>query len=153
MSFEIRLLIVALVAFACANLFISGVVAALWTRLTRGEAGVRARRLAWLRALPTFAGVAAGLWGATTFLLFEARDQEETFGTVLSGLAVVPAILVAAAAARGLRSMIHAWTIRQRWLATAEPIRLNGCALPAWTIESAFPVVARLARVLLVSCA
>jgi Zn-dependent protease with chaperone function len=142
MSFEIRLLIVGLVAFACANLLVSGLVAALWTRLTRGEAGARARRLAWLRALPTCAGIAAGLWGTTAFLLFEARDRDETFGAVLSGLALVPGFLIVAALARGVRVMLHAWTIRRRWFATAKPVRLSGCELPAWTIESAFPVVA-----------
>jgi beta-lactamase regulating signal transducer with metallopeptidase domain len=142
MSFEIRLLIATLAAFAVANLLASGTVAALWPQLVRGDARVRARRLAWLRALPVCAAIAAALWSATAFMLFEARDRDETFGTVLTGLALLPVALIATAAARGVRAVLEAVAIRRRWLETAEPVQLRECHLPAWTIESAFPIVA-----------
>ena len=142
MTFELRLLIVGLTAFALTNLAVSAVLALGWRRADTGDGAPRARRLAWLRALPVTAALSGTLWATTAFAIYEPRRSDETFGILLTGLASVPAVLLAAAAWRWLRATWHAQLVQRRWLRDAEPIALDGTDLPAVAIPSSFPVVA-----------
>jgi Zn-dependent protease with chaperone function len=142
MSYELRLLIVALTAFAVTNFVASGLVAGLWTRLRAGDAAGRAGALLRLRSLPAMAAVAAAVYGAVAFLLFEPREQDETFGVVLMLLAGVAAALIASGVWRAWRFVQRARRIQRAWLDQAEPIGLSGVSMPAFAVTSAFPIVA-----------
>jgi Zn-dependent protease with chaperone function len=141
-SFELRLALVALAAFSVVNVAASVAVAAFWQRLARGEAAVRARRLVAIRALPVLAATAAMAWAAVTFILFEPRGRDETFGVLFSSIAVLPAVFAVSAFGRGIRAVHRARVISRHWLAGARPIALEGVTLPAFAIASPFPVVA-----------
>ena len=142
MTFELRLLTVALAAFTVVELAIALLVPALASRPVTGRAATRARRLAMLRLLPARAGAVAGLLAAMAFATFEPRQDDEYRGWLIPALAGFGALLVAAA---GWRWMLLAGVTRRltrEWLATAEPITLSGIDVPAFAVTSAFPIVA-----------
>jgi Zn-dependent protease with chaperone function len=141
MTFEIRVLLVALAAYAVINLATSALVALAWTRWAQGEAASRARRLALLRALPTATSLLGVVWGTASFLRFEPRGHDETFGVVFVALACVPIGLLAVSLWRGVRSARQARRVGRLWLDRAEPVSV-GVSLPAFAIRSGFPVVA-----------
>ena len=88
MSFDLRLIVISLTTYLVAGSATSLVVP--W--LSRWPAGAapadRARSLFRRRLLPILVGAIATLQGIVSFVVFEPRGGDETFGLVLVGLAM-----------------------------------------------------------------
>jgi Zn-dependent protease with chaperone function len=142
MTFELRVLTVALTAFTVAGLAASLIVPRLASRIRRERAAVRARRLATLRLLPARVAAVAGLAVAIAFLVFEPRQSGEYMGRVMPALALFGAALVLAGAWRWMQIARATRRLTAEWLATAEPLELAGIGIPAFAVASRFPIVA-----------
>lgn len=142
MSFELRLLIVSLAAFAWAGAAGTALAVWLWRRPCRRSPAERASRLLQLRLLPIGAAGSAAALAILSFLLYEPRNIDETTGWVLIGLAMAGGLLLVSATWRAVRV---AAATRRAWrvlLDTAEPVAVADVDVPAFAVTSAFPVVA-----------
>lgn len=142
MTFELRLAIIALAAFAASNLAACGVVPWLSSRWLRTTPTRRAATLLRIRLLPLGASVLTTATVVAGFLVFEPRERHETTGLVLLVLAAIAVTLPAAAASRALRlrrASVRTW---RTWAKTAEPIDLEGMTAPCYAVSSDFPIVA-----------
>jgi beta-lactamase regulating signal transducer with metallopeptidase domain len=142
MSFELRLIVVALSSFAAAGVAAVALVPLLQRRLQSDVARTRATSLFYLRLVPALAAASATLLSVTSYLLFEPRGNHETPGLVLIGLTVLSAGVLATSAVRALRQYRATARIRRVWLARARPIALPGMAIPSFSVASTFPIVA-----------
>ena len=142
MSFESRLLVVSLAAFAGSGLVGAALVPWLWRRLASQTPADRAAALLRLRLLPCALALTGALFTITSYLLFEPRTFEERTGIVLESLAGLAALL-------GLSAIVRTWGLGRAtrracagWLETAEPIVLPGAAVPCLAVDARFPIVA-----------
>jgi hypothetical protein len=142
MTFELRVLTVALTAFTVAGLATSLIVPRLAAHVGRARAAVRARRLATLRLLPARVAAVAGVAVAVAFLVFEPRQTGEYMGRVMPALALAGGALVVAGAWRWMQIARATRRLTAEWLATAEPVALSGIDVPALAVASRFPIVA-----------
>ncbi len=141
MTFEVRLIVLALAAFAGGGL--AGALAVSWfARRVRG-AGPRARAAALMavRLMPSVLSLAAATLVGAAFLVFEPRDRIETTGVLLQSLAGVAVALIAAAGLRWLVVLHATRRLARRFLADAEPATFHGLRAPAFVISSPFPIV------------
>src|SRR5262249_46695457 len=140
-TFDARLIVVALASFTVASLAASLPLIALWRRTLPGAAAAKANALLRLRLLPaTLATVALAL-AAASFIEFEPRDQESA-GIVLRVLAAGALVPLGASIWRLLRLWVETRRVRRQWLASAERIMLPGVDVPVYAVTSAFPIVA-----------
>jgi hypothetical protein len=142
MPFDVRLLVISLATFAAAGAAASTVVPWLARRSTPASPHPRAAALFRLRLLPVAIAILATAQGVASFVLFEPRGQDETFGRVLVGLALVAAGLLAVGAIRLAHAGLATRRALRHWMTTADPIALEGVTVPAFAVDSAFPVVA-----------
>ena len=142
MTFEVRLAVVALAAFAWAGLLGTMLAAWLWRRSSAGRPLDRAGRLLRIRLIPIGAAGAASALAIVSFLLFEPRTAHESTGWILSGLAVLTCVLFARAAVHGVAVVRTTRLAIGTWMAGAEPIDIADVDVPAFAITSPFPVVA-----------
>jgi hypothetical protein len=143
MTFLLRCVVLALSAFGVAALVTSVVVAVMWWRRTpAGSAAARADALLRLRLFPSGAAALAGLFALTGLWRFESRDVDEVLGwTVLAG-AATGAWLISVFLTRLWHMRIETRRLLASWLADATPLWLPDVAVPAFRIDSGFPVVA-----------
>ena len=142
MNFELRTLIVALAAFAGTGLIVGALVPWLARRTAPVAAESRARRLTRLRLWPAASGAVMGLAATAAFLMFESRRPRESVSGLVIGLAAVGAALIVASAWRWVRLVMATREAARGWCASAEPVSLPGIAVPARTVDAAFPIVA-----------
>jgi beta-lactamase regulating signal transducer with metallopeptidase domain len=140
-SFDVRLVVIALSAYMTASLAASALVSPLWRRLHPGPPGRRAAAIVRLRLLPATLAAFAAVFAILSCLEFEPRTLESA-GVVLQSLAVAAGILLAAATVRAVRLQLATRNARRAWLASAKPISLQGISIPSYSIASAFPIVA-----------
>jgi len=86
--------------------------------------------------------VAAAALSVTSYLLFEPREDHETPGFMLVGLAALTSGVLGTAAVRGIALFRATARMRAVWMRRAEPISLAGAQIPAFSLPSAFPIVA-----------
>jgi len=143
MTFLLRCLVLALAVFGVAALVSTVIVAMTWWRKTPdGSAAARADALLRLRLIPSGAAILTGVFAVIGLWRFESRESEEVLGwTVLAG-AAVGAALILVFMARLWRMRLETRRLLSSWLAHATPIALPGVAVPAFRIDSGFPVVA-----------
>lgn len=138
MTFELRLVVVALAAFAAC-----GTVAALsaWLWAGRRTSRLTDSALLAVRLLPTASALFAMALSLLAFALFEHRGHEET-GLVLRTLAGLGLVLIVHASWRAWR--LHRRTRRtlNQWMSSAKPVTLPGIDLPIFMVDSTFPIVA-----------
>src|SRR5262245_61736716 len=141
MTYEHRLVVIGLAAFASAG--VAGAVAVpwLWRRLVAPGPAARAAALTRLRLFPAALAVSASLLAVTSFLLFEPRTDEYT-GEGLIALAGFAGVLIAGALACWFALAGLTRRTSRAWLATARPIALDGATVPAVTVTTSFPIVA-----------
>jgi len=142
MSFELRLIVVALSSFAAAGLVAAALVPLLQRRLTIDVARTRATALFYLRLAPALTAVAATILSVTSYLLFEPRASHETPGLVMFGLTALSAGVLSTAVVRMLRQYRATARIRRVWFAEAAPVTLPGIDIPSFSLASTFPIVA-----------
>lgn len=142
MPFDLRLLVISLATFVVAGAAASSLVPWLMRRSAPASPHVRAVRLFRLRLLPVCIALLATAQGIVSFVVFEPRGQNETFGRVLVGLAIASAGLLIVGAVRLAVAGLSTRRALRHWLATADSIVLDGVNAPAYAIDSVFPVVA-----------
>jgi len=142
MTFEARIAVIGLAAFASTGLLAACLVPFATRHIVTGAAVTRARRLAALRLLPSVAALAAGTLVTLSFVFFEPRQNGEEIGTVFPVFATLGAALLATAlwrgagVARATRTLLREWTVRP------EPITLEGISIPVVAVDADFPIVA-----------
>lgn len=139
--------IVGLAAFGTGTVVLSVVAPVLFRRIDgcrdRLPAAVAARWLFVARALPA-AGASVLALGLVVpaFALYEPAGASETAGAVLIGFAALAVGLLARGLVRAWRSHRATATLVGAWMASARRVRLEGIAIPAYRIDSEFPIVA-----------
>lgn len=141
MTFEVRLAVLVLAAFAATSFVAAAVVPWMAGRIIRSRPRAAATTLTMLRLLPAGAGLLAAAITCASFLVFEQRDRIETTGTVLQVLAVLSVLLVGAAAARWYLITRQTRRLAARWLSNARPAALGDGRVPAFVVDSEFPIV------------
>jgi bla regulator protein blaR1 len=142
MSFELRLMIVSLSAFAAGGL--AGAIAVPWltTRLSAGSPALRARLLKRLRALPVLSAACAMTLALASFALFEPRSEGEATGRILVMLAGAAALLWTRAAIRSITLLRSTRRALRAWMRNARAVALPDVSIPAFAVDSRFPIVA-----------
>jgi Zn-dependent protease with chaperone function len=142
MTFELRLAVITLAVFAVASAIASLVVSRLADRVRAATPADRAAALLRRRLWPFVAALAATALAAVSFVTFEQRAYPESTGVILPALAVIGLGLWAGGVVRGLRLAVATWRLRRGWMASAAPVDIPGADVPAFAIDSRFPVVA-----------
>ena len=142
MTFELRIAVIGLAAFAAIGLLATCLVPVAARHIVAGAAVTRARRLAALRLLPSVAALAGGTLVTLSFVFFEPRHTGEEIGTVFPVFAALGAALLATALWRGAAVARATRTLVRQWAVRAEPIALDGISIPAFAVDARFPIVA-----------
>ena len=142
MIFELRLVVVALAAFAGVSLAMAALVPFIAERWAVGSPARRAKRLAALRLLPSVAAFVTSAIVTASFVFFENRRDGEHYGQAMPLLAAFAVLLLATTAWRVYRLTRSTRTIVREWLRGAEPITLPGVNIPAFAVPAGFPIVA-----------
>jgi Zn-dependent protease with chaperone function len=123
--------------------FALSLLAALAARRVRDDEPVRAaRRLFWLRLLPTLlASVAAAAFALPAFLRFEPNGAEEAPGVTFLLLASAGALALLSGACLAGRDLALTRRLRRAWLRGGRPLALEGAPAPAVGMAHPFPVV------------
>ncbi len=147
MNFAQRFVLVVLAAFFVSSLATSLVAylcAGVVVRSShRAGAATRAWTLAVYRLLPALASLAA-----TAFILapgyfrHEQRDDIEGVGVVLVLAAAAGLVILLTSITRAVRTTMATAALRRTWLATGTPLPLTVARMPAFAIDTAFPLVA-----------
>lgn len=143
MTFDARFAVVILAAFASATVAASFASAWQWRRASAPAAPLdRATFLFHLRLLPLVASILWTMLATGSFFLFEPRGNEERIGAVLVILSGTGALFLGAALLRAGGTLVRHRRLLRQWLRHAEPVTLPGVAIPAFAINTTFPVVA-----------
>src|SRR3984957_1898304 len=137
-------LCLALLAFGAVNILVSAAVVLCVRRLRLdGPPRMQARRFLLLRALP---GTVSLLFVVAIFLpgvcSHEPGGVEEHVSAAMCLLATVAAAIVIAAASRGLHSIWATRRLSRSWAARAQRVDIPELPIPAFVIDTQFPVVA-----------
>ena len=143
LGFLARALIQAAAAHLIVSTLVSLAVAITWPAVAarRGPAIIVARRLFRARMAPSAAGLAAAMLVLMAYALWEPRVDVEPVGAVARATAAAGAVLTGAAVIRGARALRHSRDV-QRALVRASGGALPALPMPAFLIESRFPIVA-----------
>jgi Zn-dependent protease with chaperone function len=138
---------VALASYAALNLLASLALALLWRSGAPAlpiAPAARARRLAWLRAVPGIGAASlTALVVVPAFVTFEPFAAAEPVGPVALLLAAVAAAQAAASAWLAVATTTRTRAVARRWLRSSQPLDVDPPAgVPAFTIDSPAPVVA-----------
>lgn len=141
MTYELRLAVLILAAFALGGLLATALVPWLSGRARAGGSRARATTAFAIRLLPAAVSSSLAALVAVSFVAFEPRGSLETTGRVLVGLAALAVVLVGLAAVRWILMVRATDRVVRRWMADAEPAALDGIAAPAFAVSSVFPIV------------
>jgi hypothetical protein len=143
MTFDTRLVIVALSTFAIVNAMVSLGVWRLWPRLALSASpAMRAAALLQLRMAPFACAGTATVFALFAFMEYEPRDNGEHMGVMLLALSSAAAGLVLLSAIRAAVGQVRTARLVRGWARTAEALTLPEMHLPCFKIDAAFPVVA-----------
>ena len=142
MTFELRIVVIGLAAFAGTGLLAALMVPLALRQVVTGSAAARSRRLAALRLLPSVAALSAGTIVTLSFVFFEPRRPGEEIGTVFPVFAVLGAALLGTALWRSARMIRATSRLVREWMKRPEPVALDGISVPAIAVDAAFPIVA-----------
>ena len=146
MTFLLRCLVLALASFGVTALVSSVLVALAWWRRSPDPRDVapalRADALLRLRLVPAVAAVVAGLFAVVGLWRFESRETDEVIGWTLRAGATCGAVYLALFAARVWTMARETRRLLDAWLAGATRITLPDITVPAFRIDTGFPVVA-----------
>jgi Zn-dependent protease with chaperone function len=148
MSRQMLLLTVGLGAFAVLNLLCSLALGRSWRAgLVDNPAltsAARARRLAWLRAVPSLASAIVALVVVVpAFAMFEPYHESERVGPILPILAAVAIGQFAASLGIALSTAIRTRSVARAWLRAGTPLDVQPPAgVPAYAIDARAPIVA-----------
>lgn len=147
MTFALRTLVLTLASVGVAALAASVVVAFIW-RTPDGAAADRAGRLWRMRLLPGAMALATCVFAVIGLWRFEERHDDEQLGWIVRFSAAVGAMFLMAIVARLVKMHLETRRLLSAWLANAsrfscpEVPGLPRLTVPAYRIETHFPVVA-----------
>jgi Zn-dependent protease with chaperone function len=141
MTYAMRLAVLSLAAFTLGGLVAAAVVPWLSRRARTGGPRARAATALAIRLLPAAASCGLAALVAVSFVAFEPIGREETTGRLLVALAALAVVLIGVAAARWVLMVQATDRVVRRWMADAEPARLDGIEAPAFAVSSVFPIV------------
>jgi hypothetical protein len=138
------MLLAALAAFALANTIGSFCVSRLWRKVAAAKWTplARSRVLLGLRLAPALVGGHGAALTVIAFLRYEPRSTTEAPSTLLFAGAVLGGGLVAVSIWRGVNRMRDSGRFVAHIERTATPIVVHGVQLPAWLVDTTFPLVA-----------
>lgn len=148
MSRPLLILLVGLGAFAAVNLLFSVTVALAWRAGILDHpslaAASRARRLAWLRAVPSAASALLSLLVfVPVFIAFEPPRDSEPVGPIVLVLAAAAVAQLLAALGIAAATAIRTRAVARAWLRAGTPLDVQPPAgVPAYAIDSPAPIVA-----------
>jgi hypothetical protein len=134
----------ALLAFGTVN-FVFSVAVLVGVRMLRFDCRprVRARRYLLVRAFP---GTVSVLFVVTLFLpilcRYEPGSEDEQLGLAMAAHASAAALIIVAAAVRGLHGIWATRRLSKSWGFSARALDIGEFPIPAFVIEAPFPVVA-----------
>jgi Zn-dependent protease with chaperone function len=140
-SFEVRLAVLVLAAFAVTSLAVSALVPWWAGRISRSRPRSLAKALTTVRLLPAAAGLGIAVVAFVSFVVFEPRGRVETTGWLLQVLAAFSMLLAGSALARWYLITRQTRRLAARWLPGARPIGLGNGRVPAFVVASDFPIV------------
>jgi hypothetical protein len=122
-------------------------VAAAWRRLDllsiRWGAGRRADWLFALRMFPAAFSIFVVVFGAfPAYWALEPLETGEEIGVKLAAVALLAVFGIAASIGRVLRSGLASRRLTAEWMRAAQPLLVDGLAIPAYRLEHDFPVLA-----------
>ena len=140
-------LLVGLGSYATLNLLGSIALAVAWRAglfANVAPPATRARRLAWLRAVPSFAAAIVSLAIVVpAFLMFEPYREAEPVGPILPLLATAAIAQIAASCWLAVAGAIRTRIVARAWLRAGTPLDVQPPAgVPAYAIDSLAPIVA-----------
>lgn len=143
MDILLRCVVLSLAAFGVTHLLTSGLVVWRGTDDRQGESPAdRADRLLRSQVLPTAAASLVLVFAAIGLFRFESRDGDEVIGRVLWMAATLGGALLLLMLSRLARMRWQTGRLLQTWLADATPLDLPNVTIPAFAINTGFPVVA-----------
>jgi Zn-dependent protease with chaperone function len=136
-----------LAALLTINAFASLAAAAGWRLLKRPmrncSARTRAEVLFFMRISPPVLAIfSVVVFLAPSFLVYEPYSTTEVVSKKLATLAGLSAAGITFAFWRSIRSWLATRTLRRKWLASADQIRLAGIGIPTYRIRHQFPIIA-----------
>jgi Zn-dependent protease with chaperone function len=103
----------------------------------------RSRRLFVLRLLPAGLGISVSLGLVLpSFLWLEPARSGERVGAALALVAALSSVVVIAGLVRAALGLLATRRLVRGWAREARPIRLSGIAMPAFSLDERFPLVA-----------
>ena len=147
MTFALRILVLTLASFGVTALLASLAVALMW-RMPDGAAAHRAARLWRLRLLPAALSIATCMFVVIGLWRFEERHNDEQVGWIVRVSAMVGGLFLMAIVARVIRMHMETRRLLSVWLTNATRFEcpavlgLPRLTLPAYRIDTRFPVVA-----------
>lgn len=143
MNVLLRCVVLALAAFGITFVVVSLVTAARWAlRRPEGPAAWRADRLLHLRLQPAFWALGVLAFSIVGLYRFESRDGDELLGRVFWFLGAFGGALLLVAIGRIARMQWRTMRLTEAWMADATPVALTGLPIPAFSINTGYPVVA-----------
>lgn len=146
MNVLFRCVVLALGAFGVAYVVTSLGVALRWARHRAhrpgGTASNRADALLRLRLLPGAWALGVLVFAAVGLYRFESRDSDEVLGRILVVAGAFGASLLLIGAARIVGMQWKTARLVDAWMAGATPITFPDITIPAFTINTGYPVVA-----------
>lgn len=143
MSVLLRCVVLALAAFGITFVVASMVTAARWAlRQPAGPAAWRADSLLRLRLQPALWALGMFVFSAVGLYRFESREGGEVLGRVLWLFGAFGGALLLVALGRVAQMQWRTARLTRAWMADAEPLTLPGLSLPAFSINTGYPVVA-----------
>ena len=148
MSRPVLIVTVALAAYAMLNVAASIVVALAWrfglARRQFSSPVVRARRLLWLRAMPSLAPALLTVGIVTpAFAIFEPDRPSEIAGPAVMALALAASIQIAVSLGIALAAALRTRAAARAWLKGSVQLNVDPPAgVPAYVIDAVAPIVA-----------
>ena len=140
----VSLLLAALLTFnSCASVVTAGLWRLLGRSTRRYSAMARARLLFALRIVPALLAIMVVMFLLVpAYLAYEPRETNEGVSFKLGLLALVSAVGLSLAIARGIATWRATARLTADWLRHGERITLAGITIATFRIEHAFPVIA-----------
>jgi len=147
MTFLLRCVLLTLATFGFATVLTSIAVGVAWwlrggTHRITGSAAGRANALLRLRLLPVSVALLAAAFAAVGLWRFESREAHEVFGWTLRAGAALGACVITIFVLRLWQAHRETQRLLALWLADATRIALPGVTVPAYRVDTGFPVVA-----------
>ncbi len=139
LTFEARLVVVALSAFALSGL-IGAAMVAFWS-MRRQATTAGDSTLMFVRVLPCLLGLGAMSQAIFAFAFLEQRGVEET-PLVMVAMAGLATALFLGASWRAWRLHRRTQQTLAQWMASGTPTTLPGVNIPVYAVTSVFPIVA-----------